>query len=75
MGTRQTRAIREQGMEELEGRGGHQSPATVPGSWASHPHSLGLSFPICKMMVIILHLPHGEVVRLSPDLGVKAGGL
>lgn len=69
MGTGQSRAIREQGMGELEDGRGHRSPATVPGSWASHPHSLGLSFPICKMMVIILHLPHGEVVRPSPDLG------
>lgn len=45
-------------MGELEGGGGHRSPATIPGPWAVLPHSQGLSFPICKMMVIILHLPH-----------------
>lgn len=28
------------------------------GTGANPPHSRGLSFPICKMMVIILHLPH-----------------
>lgn len=45
-------------MGELEDGGGHWRPAPIPGPWASHPHSRGLSFPICKMMVIILHLPH-----------------
>lgn len=53
-----SRLIGEQGMGELEDEGGHGSPAAIPGPWANHPHSRGLSFPICKMMVIILHLPH-----------------
>lgn len=41
------------GVEEGHG------PVAIPGPWTDHPHSRGLIFPICKMMVIILHLPHG----------------
>ena len=45
-------------MGNLRVGGGHWSPVTILGPWTNHPHSWGLSFPICKKMVIILHLPH-----------------